>query len=288
MAASLEAIIIQRLAWHSFEERQDLCFDRNTTMDAAVAAPPLRYNRWLPYWAVLQMDMRQTLRSWVFRVWVLAAVLLSFGYLLHRAAIHYQAGILQSASGFMTELLQFSLLVGASLVILLTSGTISGERGILADSVLSRGISRYQYFLGKWHSRLITTLGSYLLIGALVLAASCFLLQFDVSLTGCALAFLVVAAVLAVVASCGVAISTLCNSSALGIAILWMGLYGTGLGLALLGFGQLNPMRLVRLMPLLVQGQYELQAQAELIGWCALASLVAGTVGIIHFARRDV
>jgi len=41
-------------------------------------------------------------------------------------------------------------------------------------------------------------------------------------------------------------------------------------------------------MPLLVQGQYEPQAQAELIGWCALASLVAGTVGIIHFARRDV
>jgi hypothetical protein len=224
----------------------------------------------------------------VFRVWLLAAVILSFGYLLHRTAIHYQAGILQSASGFMAELLQFSLLVGSSLVILLTAGTISADRGIMADSVLSRGISRYQYFLGKWHSRLITTLGSFLLIGLLVLLASCFLLQFDLSIVGTLLAFLLVAAVLALVVSCGVTMSSLCNSTALGIAILGMGLYGIGVGLALLGYGQLNPMRLLRLIPTLIQGQFDAAAQAELVGWCALASVLAALVGIIHFARRDV
>lgn len=257
-------------------------------MDAAATHPPLRHSLLLPYWAVLQMDVWQTLRSWVFRVWVLAGALLGFGYLLHRAAIHYQAGILQSSAAFMTEVLQFSLLIGSTLVILLTAGTISSERGILADSVLSRGISRYEYFLAKWHSRLLTTLASYWFLAGGLLLASCFLLQFDLSIVGCLVGFVIVSAVLAMVTSLGVAMSTLCNSTVLAVAVLWMVLYGTGLGLALLGFGQLNPLRLHRLMALLVQGQYELGPQLELVGWCALISVAAAMVGLLHFARRDV
>ena len=42
-----------------------------------------------------------------------------------------------------------------------TAGSITSERGTLADSVLSRGISRYQYFHGKLHSRLLIVLGTY-------------------------------------------------------------------------------------------------------------------------------
>jgi ABC-type transport system involved in multi-copper enzyme maturation permease subunit len=259
--------------------------------NAVEATAPLKsakINPWLPYWAVFQMDLHQTTRSWVFRVWVLAAMLLSFGYLLHRAAIHYQAGIMQQASSFMGELLQFNLLVGSALVIVLTAGTISSERGTMADSVLSRGISRYQYFLGKLHSRLVAVVGSYFLIGVATMLASCFLLQADLSIPGTLLALLVVAAVLAIVVSCGVTISSLCNSAVLGIAILGMGLYGLGVGLALLGFGQLNPLRLLRLIPMLVQGQYDAQLHMELLGWCVLASVGAALVGLLHFARRDV
>jgi ABC-type transport system involved in multi-copper enzyme maturation permease subunit len=257
-------------------------------MDTPAASQPLRYNRWLPYWAVLQMDIRQTLRSWVFRVWALTTVVLSFGYLLHRTAIHYQAGIIQSASSLMGELLQFALLVGTSLVIVLTAGTISSERGIVADSVLSRGISRYQYFLGKWHARLVTTIGSFLLIGLAVLVTSCFLLEMDLSIVGSLIAMLVVAGVLALVVSCGVTMSSLCNSAVLAIAILWLGIYSLGVGLALLGYGQLNPMRLLALIQGLVQGKYDLEMQGELLGWCALASMIAAMVGLVHFSRRDV
>ena len=53
-------------------------------------------------------------------------------------------------------------------------GSISSERGTLADSVLSRGISRYQYFLGKWHARLATVLGTFLVLGVVVLVGSFF------------------------------------------------------------------------------------------------------------------
>jgi hypothetical protein len=234
------------------------------------------------------MDLRQTLRSWVFRVWVLAAVLVSVGYLLHRTAIHHQAGIIQSAASLMGEMLQAALLVGTTLVIVLTAGAISSERGIMADSVLSRGISRYQYFMGKWHARLVTILGSFLGVGLLTLAGSMFLLQSDVSVLGSLLALIVVAAVLAIVVSCGVTVSSLCHSTVLGIVILWMILYGVGVGLYVLQVGPFNPARLVRILPALLRGQYDLEAQAVLIGWCLLISTGAALVGLVHFSRCDV
>lgn len=257
-------------------------------MDLPAPTKPLKINRWLPYWAVFQMDMRQTARSWVFRVWMLASVVLGIGYLLHRTGIHHQAGIIQNASSLVGEILQFALLAGATLVIMLTAGTISSERGIVADSVLSRGISRYQYFLGKWHSRLVTILGSFLAVGGAVLIGSCFLLKNDISLFGSLFALAVVAAVLFLVISCGVTMSSLANSTVLGMAILWMTLYGAGVTLWLLQLTPLDPSRLLRTIPYMLRGQYDPIAQAEVIGWCLLVSAVAALLGVVHFARRDV
>jgi ABC-type transport system involved in multi-copper enzyme maturation permease subunit len=257
-------------------------------VDLPAPTKVLKFNRLLPYWAVLQMDVKQTLRSWSFRIWIAAALLLSVGYVLHRAAIHHQAGILQTASVLMAEVLQFTILIGTTLVIMLTAGTISSERGTLADSVLSRGISRYSYFLGKWHARLLTFVGSFVFIGSLALVASVILLHGDLSFIGSALALLLVAGILIIVVSCGVTISSFCNSTVLGIAVLWMALYGVGVGLALLEYGLLNPARLLRVIPLLLKGDYDLRMQATLIGYCLAISAGAAMVGMIHFARRDV
>ena len=46
-------------------------------MDATAPTKPVRINRFLPYWAVLQADVRQTLHSWVYRAWVLLCLLAS-------------------------------------------------------------------------------------------------------------------------------------------------------------------------------------------------------------------
>src|SRR5262249_12226119 len=133
---------------------------RTNDMDAPAApAKPVRINRWLPYWAVFQADVRQTLRSWVYRTWVLMSVLAAVGYLLYRVGVYREAGIIQPASVLVSDLLRWTVIGSVTLIIVLTVGSIASERGTLADSVLSRGISRYQYFMGKWHARLATVLG---------------------------------------------------------------------------------------------------------------------------------
>ena len=254
----------------------------------ATPAKPVRINRWLPYWAVFQADVHQTLRSWVYRTWVLTSVLAAVGYLLYRVGVYHEAGIVQPASMLVSDLLRWTVLGSVTMIIVLTVGTIVSERGTMADSVLSRGISRHQYFLGKWHARLASVLGTFFAMGALWLVASHFLLHEDVRLDGAAFALLTVAALLAAVISFGVAVSAVVNSSVLGIAVLWLALSGASFLLSLLPDRIPSPDRALHHLPYILRGQYDAATLGRLILWALGASVIAAGIGMAHFARRDV
>ncbi len=243
---------------------------------------------WLPYWAVFQADVRQTMRSWVYRMWVLASVLFAVGYFLYRLGVYKEAGMIQDASKLMSDLLRWSVYGSATLIIVLTAGCISSERGTLADSVLSRGISRFQYFLGKWHSRLATILGTYLILGIVAIVGSFCLLHEDLSMGGCIVALTTVGALLAAVVTGGVAASAIFNSTVGAIAVLWISLYGCGFLLSLMPAGYPSPQRALNNLPLILQGEYSMEHLARLLRWAAVACLGMGAAGMAYFARRDV
>src|SRR5579885_403753 len=190
-------------------------------MEAVAEKKPVAINRWLPYWAVFQSDVRQTLRSWVYRFWVLLIVLAAVGFLLFNFGIYYKVGIVESASVNISNLLRYIVLGSAVVICALTAGSITSERGTMADSVLSRGISRHQYFMGKWHARLVTVIGTFLLLGAVILISAWFLLEEDVSWKGSLVALATVSVLLGAVITCGVTVSAIANSTVLGIAVLW-------------------------------------------------------------------
>lgn len=257
-------------------------------MEGVSPKPPLAFNRWLPYWAVFQADMQQTIHSWVYRIWVLVSMLAAIGYLVYRFGLAHEAGIIQPASRLISDLLRWTLLGSVTLIVVICAGAISTERGTMADSVLSRGISRYQYFLGKWHSRLVTLLGTFWLLAGVVLIASMFLLHEDVSPLGSLMALLGVTALLAAVISCGVTVSAICNSTLLGIAVLWVLLYGGGFVLSLLPARYPSPSRLLLTLPHIVRGQYDAQLIVQLLVWSAVTSVLVSLVGLAHFGRRDI
>src|SRR2546421_10820290 len=97
----------------------------------ATAAKPVKINRWLPYWAVFQADVRQTLRSWVYRAWVLMSVLAAVGYLLYCLGAYREAGLIQLDSVFISNLLRGTLIGSVTLIIVMTVGCISSERGTM-------------------------------------------------------------------------------------------------------------------------------------------------------------
>jgi ABC-type transport system involved in multi-copper enzyme maturation permease subunit len=261
---------------------------RGDATDAAPAPKRVAVRHWLPYWAVFQADVRLTLQSWVYRSWVLASLLATVGYLLYRYAPYHEAGLTHPASGFLSDLLRWTALGSAALVAVLTAGSIASERGTLADSVLSRGISRYQYFLGKWHARLAAVLATYVVLAAVALAASLLFLQEDLSLQGSLAALGAVGAMLMAVISCGVAVSALTRNTLAGVAVLLLALYGGGFALSLLPANFPAPDRVLHSLPDILRGHYHLAALGRLAGWSAGLSGAAALVGLAYFGRRDV
>ena len=257
-------------------------------MEALVPVKTAKIKRWLPYWAVFQADFRQTLHSWVYRFWVLLSVLAAVGYLLYRFGISHEAGIVQPASKLISDLLRWSVLGSVALIIALTGGSISSERGIMADSVLSRGISRYQYFMGKWHARLVAVVGTFVAMGLLTLAGSFFLFNQDLHLGGSLMALATLVAFLAVVTTCGVTVSAISNSTVLGIAVLWLVLYGVGFALSFMPAQIMTPVRVLDNLPNILHGYYDVAILGKLIGWSALSSVGMASIGLVYFSRRDV
>lgn len=245
-------------------------------------------NHWLPYWAVFQADFFQTIRSWVYRTWVLVSMLAAVGHLLYHLGIYHQAGVVQHASTWMSGLLRWTVLGSVTLIIVMTAGSISSERGTLADSVLSRGISRYQYFLGKWHARLMAVIVTFLVMGMLALLSSFCLLHEDLNVGGSLVALLGVAMLLAVVITCGVAISAMVNSTIMAISVVWILLYGTGFTLSLLPAPYPSLERALNSLPFILRGSYDMQDLSRLVGGSAVMCLATSVVGLLYFARRDV
>ncbi len=257
-------------------------------MDSLPANQSVSFIRWLPYWAVLQADVQQTLRGWVYRIWVIVSILAATGYLLYRYGLTNEVGIVQPASKLVADILRWTLLGSVTLIVVLCAGSISGERGTMADSVLSRGISRHQYFLGKWHARLFSVLISFWIMAASTYLAGIFLLQEDITMEGCLVAVGTASAFLFAIISLGVTASAICNSTILGITILWVILYGGGFVLSLLPSNYPSPIRLLTNLPMVLKGYYDPQTMWRLVGWSFGVSFASVTIGLFHFARRDI
>jgi putative exporter of polyketide antibiotics len=234
------------------------------------------------------MDLQDTLRSWLFRAWVLVTLVLCAGYLLHTMAVHQRSGHPQSAAAMMAQILQFILLAGTTLVILITAGTISSERETLADAILCRGISRYQYFLGKLHARLITVIGSFFVISAAILVSSAFLLRGDLVWHDSVLCLLLVASLLMLVVCCAVTVSSMVQSTVLGITMVWIGLYTLGAALLLVPMGRLNLGDWLEKLPLLMRGQLETSSQWHMLWGCLSLAVLITLAGLLYFSRKDV
>jgi ABC-2 type transport system permease protein len=291
-----------------------------------------RLRRWtLPYVAVFQADLAGLARGWVLRAWFVLTILVTIFCMLDRnepgesvqspsgtvlAALFHSLDTTSGSAHTLRELLKFYIVIWTSFIIVLTAGTIASELGVIADAVLSRGISRWQYYMGKWTARLAAVLGVY----ALVMVPATLLLWLSatppgapdeiartefrpselgdepgaldvtrpITFGGAAFALGQVGAILAFVVTCGVALSALFDSTVISIAVGWVSIYGTGLILSILDLTRLSPGRLLRNLPDILGGHYVEAEQYTLIGsWLALTlfiSLAAGTV----FARRDV
>ncbi len=259
-------------------------------MDApATTAPAYKVNRFLPYAAVFSADVRQTLRGWIYRLWAFLSVSAVAGYLLYRFGAKNVGGIIQPAPELIHDLITWIIWGSITIVIVLTASAISGERDTFGDAVLCRGISRTQYFLGKWHSRLVVVLGTYFALTCATLLAAIMLLHNEtLSVMGCFAAMIVVGAILAMIVTCSVTVSALSNTTVVAITLVWMALYGVGFLLSLLPSEYPSPDRALQNLPQVLRGNYDWHLISRVVSGALSASLCMGVVGMIGFSRKDV
>lgn len=255
----------------------------------AISMKNVRLNRFLPYYAVLQGDLQQTFQSWLYRLWVFLSFVVAIGYLLYRFGAYKEAGLLLGASELSTDIIRWVILGSLTLIIVFTSGCITSERGTLADSILSRGISRNQYYIGKLHSRLLSVLGTFFLLGLIVIAATYFLLRDDrLTITGGAVALVHVALIVIVVVSVAVAVSACCNSTLLAVSLVWIILYALGFCLSILPPVVPSPDRALQNLPNVLRGYHDFRSTSNLAIWSVGVSSLASFAGMWHFSRKDI
>lgn len=258
-------------------------------MDANTASPvSVRYYRFLPYLAVLQTDLKQTPKNWVWRTWVGASLIAAALYLTHRFSIYREVKIVETVDKVIGNLLHWTALGTVTLIVAFTSGAIATERGTLADSILCRGISRYQYFLAKLHSRLISVLGTFLFLTLGVITFATFAFPGLLTPLGCCAVIGALSAILVVIVCFGISTSALCGSTVLSVSLLWVSLYSIGFLLTFLPSNYLTPDRLIDTLPKMLRGLYDRTEYWRLLEYSLYASVASTMIGLIGFGRTDV
>ncbi len=263
---------------------------RNGELADPPAVVTVRFHRFLPYWAVLQTDLRQTAQGWLFGLWVSLVVIGVCSFFLYRVGVQQEAGIVQSAAVLCAEALRAAFLGSLAIVVILSVAAISSERGTVADAVLSRGISRHQYFLARQHARVILVGIAFALISTGIIAAGSLLFrsEADISLSGAAVVIGLLSLLLAVVAAVGVVLGALTNGAVLGITIYWLLLYGGGLLLMLAPESWPGPERELTRLRYVLQGYYSVTYYGRVALIAMAIAGVATICGLIGFSRKDV
>lgn len=236
----------------------------------------------MAFLTLLEADLRRLARSWVVRIWLILTFLFAFLIVLSAPG----EGL--PASQALANLLGTYPLVWSTFVIVISAGAVSSQAGVLADSILSKAVTRYDYLLAKVSAHLLAVWSVYL---AVVLPAAYVLTRYatdDLSARGVAWALLVVGAILFLLTALGVAFSTLFNRTLVAVVVLWLLWYAASTIFALLEVAYLSPLTVVEGLPAVLQGEYMVADQWQLLAGFGLPALLFLLLAVAYFARKDL
>jgi len=216
-----------------------------------------------PYVAILEHDMRGLWQSWLVRLWLTAAALLT----LMLVAANWSK--FQDAPLIASLLFPHLVFPWFFVVVVLGVSPVSGSRAeVLADGILSRPVSRYEYLLAAWSSRVLLVLSVYLLVTvpaiAIVVLAKRPVPADTVTAFGIVSALAVVGLVLTFLVSLGFLAGTLLRKPLLAAVVLIFLWYPVGLVLNVFSLEELSPVSLSRAMSTqLRQSWRETEADAK-------------------------
>lgn len=237
--------------------------------------------RVMAFQALLENDLSTMISSWGVRIWAILAAL--------QALITLPAGMSEGpASQALADILGTYPLIWSTFAIILSAGAVSSEAGVVADSILSKAVTRYEYVLSKLASRILIVLGVYLLV---TLPAAFLAHRYGgetVTTRGIVWGVLLIGVNMVLITSVAVTFSTLFSWTLVAVMGSWFLWYVTGGIFALLEIEQLSPLHIIESLPDILQGQLAAVHRWRILGIFGLMSAVASTLAILHFSRKDL
>ena len=266
-------------------------------------------NRFLPLWAVIVDDIKQGLRHWAFIWWFALSGLLAVVWFIETPTTPAPASIATSQSSFTAhhqssfaeaaslgapraslmaaKAIRLHLFLWATLVIALAGSSIAGESDTVGESILCRGVSRWQYYIGKVIGRVSLTVGSFIILTMAAIILSLAKCHNDLSFWGTVEALIKGSLFLGAVAAISVAGSSWFRNPLLAVAVAWMVVYGFGIMVSLLQIDRLSPVRFIEWIISQPKSISPLHTATGLLSTLGLGALIANIVSLIGFSRRD-
>ena len=201
--------------------------------------------RMMPYMAILRHDMKTLWCSRLVRLWLGATALLTL-LLVGSNWSNFQDGTLIAS-------LLFPYLVFPWFFVVVVLGVtpVSGSRTeTLADGILCRPVSRFEYLLATWSARVVLVLSVYLVVIipaiVLVILAKRPVPEDTVTVYGIVTALCVVGLVLTFLVSLGFLAGTLLRKPLLAVVVLIFVWYPIGLILSFFSLEEFSPISLNR------------------------------------------
>lgn len=179
-------------------------------------------------------------------------------------------------------------LIWSTFIIIICSGAVSSEAGVVADSILSKAVTRYHYILAKFGARLVAMLGIYALVAFFATLLISQNAENDLTRSGIIWGVLDAGILIVLLTSLSIGFSTIFNRTLVALVVVWVVWYVSSGLLAIFQLDFLSPLDIVDNLAATLRGEYETSNQLKImLVFGGLSTLVISTA-VTYFARKDL
>ena len=233
--------------------------------------------------AILRYDTGQLARSWLVRIWVallaapalfLVVVAANKGELASETLAAYLRAVYAPLSGIA--------------VAVLAVGAVAGEAPVIADSILSKSVTRIEYISAKIVARLGVTLGVFLVV---IVPFAYLVIRYavpDTSTGGVVVGLFMVASLLSFLAAVGITLSIMQRNVLVAVLILLVGVVSSGVVLQFLGLTWMSATAVINELPHTFRGETPIWDEVRVLFIFVALTAAAMFSSFWLFRRKDL
>jgi ABC-type transport system involved in multi-copper enzyme maturation permease subunit len=232
---------------------------------------------------LFRYDLNQMSRSWIVRLWV-ALLFIPAVFVLGVAANENELAS-ESLAAYMAAVLAPLSWLAVSIY---GASAISGEAGVVTDSILSKSVTRAEYLSAKVAARIGVTVLVYF---GLMLPFTFLLRHYavpDTTLSGVIVGLLMICSLLTFLAALGILLSTIFRNAQIAVLCALVSVSVSGVGLQFLDLDWMSTTAIINELPNTFRGDTSMLTGIRVLIVFTALSIAAISASLWVFRRKDL